>query len=94
MRIIWGIPYSMGIIAIPITLQFAGKIGLYIDTIALGLLIWSVFESRYIDKNFYKNRKISNMFEETEVKIEDQETEDLFELYEVVRVCAGDAMLL
>ena len=94
MRIIWGIPYSMGIIAIPITLQFAGKIGLYIDTIALGLLIWSVFESRYIDKNFYKNRKISNMFEETEVKIGYQETEDLFEPFEFVTVCSGDATLL
>ena len=78
MRIIWGIPYSMGIIAMPITLPFAGKIGLYMDTIALGLLIWSVFESRYIDKNFYKNRKISDMFEETEVKIEYQETEVSF----------------
>lgn len=94
MRIIWGIPYSMGIIAMPITLPFAGKIGLYMDTIALGLLIWSVFESRYIDKNFYKNRKISDMFEEIEVKIENQETEDLFELFEVVTVCSGDATLL
>lgn len=94
MRIIWGIPYSMGIIAMPITLPFAGKIGLYMDTIALGLLIWSVFESRYIDKNFYKNRKISDMFEETEVKIEYQETEDLFEPFEVVTVYSGDATLL
>lgn len=94
MRIIWGIPYSMGIIAMPITLPFAGKIGLYMDTIALGLLIWSVFESRYIDKNFYKNRKISDMFEEIEVKIEDQETEDHFELFEFVTVCSGDATLL
>lgn len=94
MRIIWGIPYSMGIIAMPITLPFAGKIGLYMDTIALGLLIWSVFESRYIDKNFYKNRKISDMFEETEVKIESQETEDLFEPFEFVTVCSGDATLL
>lgn len=94
MRIIWGIPYSMGIIAMPITLPFAGKIGLYMDTIALGLLIWSVFESRYIDKNFYKNRKISDMSEETEVKIESQETEDLFEPFEFVTVCSGDATLL
>ena len=53
-----------------------------------------MFESRHIDKNFYKNKKISDMFEENEVKIEDQETEDLFELYEIVKVCSSDAMLL
>lgn len=94
MRIIWGIPYSMGIIAMPITLPFAGKIGLYMDTIAFGLLIWSVFEARHIDKNFYKNRKIFDMFEKTEVKIEDQGIEDFFELYEVVKVCSGDVALL
>ena len=34
------------------------------------------------------------MFEEIEVKIENQETEDLFELFEVVTVCSGDATLL
>lgn len=94
MRIIGGIPYSMGIIALPICLPFAGEIGLYMDTIALGLLIWSVFESRKIDKNFYVDRKLSDMFEGDEVKVEYQEEENFFELYEVVQIRSGETTLL
>lgn len=92
MRVIFGIPYSMGIIPMPINLPFAGKIGFYMDTIALGLLIWSVIESRRIDKSFYADKKVCDMFEVAEIKIMDQDEDDveLSDLFKVVLACAGD----
>lgn len=63
LRVIFGIPYSIGVLPMPINLPFAGKIGFYMDTIALGLLIWSVIESKSIDESFYADKKISDMFE-------------------------------
>mgnify|MGYP005790369159 CR=1 FL=1 len=93
LRVLFGIPYSMGILPMPINLSFAGRIGFYMDTIALGLLIWSVIESKSIDDSFYDNKKISDMFEAAEIKIMDQ-NEDLLDLFKVVMACAGETTVV
>lgn len=94
MRVIFGIPYSMGILPMPINLPFAGRIGFYMDTIALGLLIWSVIESRCIDKSFYTDKKVSDMFEVAEIKIMDQDDHELSDILKVVLACAGEATVI
>ena len=92
LRVILGIPYSLGIVAMPIALPFAGKIGLYMDTIALGLLIWSAYEAKKIDKSFYKDRLMADVVGENEVQIEEEEDDDevAFEVLEMVTLTSGD----
>ena len=92
LRVILGIPYSLGIVAMPIALPFAGKIGLYMDTIALGLLIWSAYEAKKIDKSFYKDRLMGDVVGENEVQIEEEEDDDevAFEILEMVTLTSGD----
>lgn len=92
-RIIVGIPYSMGLFPVPISLPFAGKIGFYMDTIALGLLLWSIVESKNIDKAFYKDRRISELFEGEDLLFEREEVEGRLDLFEIVQVCSGDTTL-
>lgn len=98
LRVIFGIPYSMGVLPMPINLPFAGKIGFYMDTIALGLLIWSVIESKSIDESFYADKKISDMFEGAEIKIVDQDEDedegDFLKLCKVVIARVGEASVL
>ena len=91
LRVILGIPYSLGIVAMPIALPFAGKI-VYMDTIALGLLIWSAYEAKKIDKSFYKDRLMADVVGENEVQIEEEEDDDefVFELLEMVRLTSGE----
>lgn len=92
LRVILGIPYSLGILAMPVALPFAGKIGLYMDTIALGLLVWAAYEAKKIDKSFYKERLMADVAGENEVQIEeeDDDVEFVFELLEMVRLTSGD----
>ena len=82
----------------PINLPFAGRIGFYMDTIALGLLIWSVIESKSIDESFYADKKISDMFEVAEIKIVDQDEDedegDFLKLCKVVLARVGEASVL
>lgn len=96
MRVVFGIPYSLGILPMPINLPFAGRIGFYMDTIALGLLIWSVIESKSIDESFYADKRVSDLFEGTEVKImdKDEDDENLFELFKVVQACVGETAVI
>lgn len=94
MRVIWGIPYGLGVIPLPIALPFAGKIGLYMDTIALGLLLWSVFESRHIDKNFHTSLRISDVCEGTEVKVECYDEEELLDVITLAKVSSGNTEML
>lgn len=89
LRVVLGIPYSLGILAMPVALPFAGEIGLYMDTIALGLLIWAAFEAEKIDKSFYKDRMVADVVGGNEVQIE-EEDETFFELLEMVRLTSGD----
>lgn len=89
LRVVLGIPYSLGILAMPVALPFAGKIGLYMDTFALGLLIWAAFEAKKIDKSFYKDQMMANVVGDNEVQIE-EEDEIMFELLEMVRLTSGD----
>lgn len=91
LRVLLGIPYSLSILAMPVALPFAGKIGLYMDTIALGLLIWSAYEAKKIDKSFYKDRLMANVAGEDEVQIEEEYDDDefVFELLEMVRLTSG-----
>ena len=49
LRVIIGIPYSMGLLPIPIGLPLSGDISLYMDTMAISVLIWCFFENREID---------------------------------------------
>lgn len=92
LRVLLGIPYSLGILAMPVALPFAGKIGLYMDTIALGLLIWAAYEAKKIDKSFYKDRLMADVVGENEIQIEEEDDDDefLFELLEMVRMTSGD----
>ena len=45
-RVLVGIPYSLGILPLPIGLPFAGETSLYMDTIAFALLIWCWRENK------------------------------------------------
>ena len=93
LRVILGIPYSLGILAMPVALPFAGKIGLYMDTIALGLLIWATYEAKKIDKSFYKGRMLTDVTGENEVQVEEEDDDDeefLFEMLEIVNVMSGE----
>lgn len=92
LRVLLGIPYSLGILTMPVALPFAGKIGLYMDTIALGLLIWAAFEAKKIDESFYKDRLMADVAGENEVQIEEENDDDefVFELLEMVRLTSGD----
>lgn len=96
MRVVLGIPYSLGILPMPISLPFAGRIGFYMDTIALGLLIWSAIESKSIDESFYADKRVSDLFEGTEVKImdKDEDDENLFDPLKVVGACAGETTVV
>lgn len=96
MRIVLGIPYSLGILPMPINLPFAGRIGFYMDTIALGLLIWSVIESKSIDESFYVVKKVSDMFDGAEVKIMDKDDEEgeLLKLCKVVSACVEESSVV
>lgn len=96
MRVVLGIPYSLGIFPMPISLPFAGRIGFYMDTIALGLLIWSAIESKSIDESFYADKRVSDLFEGTEVKImdKDEDDENLFDPLKVVGACAGETTVV
>lgn len=93
-RIVFGIPYNFGVLAMPISLPFAGKVGFYMDTIALGLLVWSVIEAKSIDKSLHKVRKVADVFENAEIEVEDQESEDDFGLFDVVQLHSGDSTLI
>ena len=92
LRVLLGIPYSLGILAMPIGLPFAGKISIYMDTIALGLLIWSAYEAKKIDNSFYKDRMVSEIVGDNEIQIEreDDENEIVFEFLEMVKLTSGD----
>lgn len=92
LRVLFGIPYSLGVLAMPIGLLFSGKISIYMDTIALGLLIWSAYEAKAIDESFYVDRMMADVVDGTEVQIKEEDNEDelLFELLEVVRLTSGD----
>ena len=57
-------------------------------------MFWSVIEAKSIDKSFYKVRKVVDVFEKAEIKVEKQEPEDEFELYEVVQIRSGDSILI
>lgn len=50
LRIIIGIPYSFGLLPIPIGLPFGGDRSIIFDTIAFGLLLICAFENRRIDE--------------------------------------------
>lgn len=93
LRIIIGVPYSCAILAMPISLPFANKISIYMDTIAFGLLVWSAIEAKTIDKSFYRERKVLDVFEETEFRVEEYGVEDDLELYKVVQISSGDRTL-
>lgn len=49
LRVIIGIPYSMGLLPIPIGLPLSGSIAVYMDTIMISLLICCFFENSEID---------------------------------------------
>lgn len=91
MRVIWGIPYSIGVLPLPIALPFAGRIGFYMDTIALGLLIWSVIESKCIDESFYADKRVSDIFEGAEIKLMDWDEDNVFK---IVLTCAEEATVI
>ena len=91
MRVIWGIPYSIGVLPMPIALPFAGRIGFYMDTIALGLLIWSVIESKCIDESFYADKRVSDIFEVAEIKLMDWDEDNVFK---IVLTCAEEATVI
>lgn len=92
LRVLLGISYGLGILAMPIGLPFAGKISIYMDTIALGLLIWSAYEAKKIDNSFYEDRMLADVFGNNEIQIEGEDDEDelAFELLEMVRITSGD----
>lgn len=92
LRVLLGIPYTLGVLSMPIGLPFAGKISIYMDTIALGLLIWSAYEAKKIDKSFYKGRMVAEVVGDNEIQIEEEDDEDeiVFELLEMVRITSGD----
>lgn len=93
-KIVFGIPYSLGLLPLPFSLPFAGKVGFYMDTIGLGLLIWSAIEAELIDMSFYKVRKAADVFENIEIEVGEQELEDDCALWDVVAVHSGDKSLL
>lgn len=86
-----GIPYSIGVLPLPIALPFAGRIGFYMDTIALGLLIWSVIESKCIDESFYADKRVSDIFEGAEIKLMDWDEDNVFK---IVLTCAEEATVI
>lgn len=91
-RVIMGIPYSFGLLAIPISLPFAGKIGIYMDTIALGLLVWSVIEGRQIDASIYKDCRVRDLFEYDDVEISEIEYDEDWGLLDLVQVRSGETV--
>lgn len=61
------------------------------DTIALGLLIWSVIESKCIDESFYADKRVSDIFEVAEIKIMDWDKDNVFK---IVLTCAEEATVI
>ena len=50
LRIIIGIPYSLGVLPIPIGLPMSSSLAFYMDTIAIGLLFWCAFENNKLER--------------------------------------------
>lgn len=75
-RILWGIPYSFGLLPFPIALPFAGEIALYMDSLSFGLLLWSAIEAYYIDQSVYEDCKITDLFKQSEIEIIEEDTEE------------------
>lgn len=45
------------------------------DTVALGLLIWSAIEAQRIDRSFYRQLHISDVFGNDKIEVEEQQTD-------------------
>lgn len=73
LRVIVGIFYSFGLLPMPIALPFAGTIGVYMDTMALGLLFCSAVEARRIDACICKDCRIRDVYESDHVEISEAE---------------------
>lgn len=73
LRVIMGIFYSFGLLAMPIALPFAGTIGIYMDTMALGILFCSAVEARRIDASICKDCRIRDLYENDHVEISEAE---------------------
>gem|GEM_PF-2009532 len=67
-HVIIGVPYSLGLIALPIALPFAGEISLYMDTIATGLLVWCAMENTSIRGYFYELCMTKELFDNDDIK--------------------------
>ena len=71
--LLWENLYSFGLLAMPIALPFAGTIGIYMDTMALGLLFCSAVEARRIDASICKDCRIRDLYENDHVEISEAE---------------------
>ena len=50
LRIIVGIPYSLGVLPIPIGLPLSSSLAFHMDTIAIALLFWCAFENTKLER--------------------------------------------
>lgn len=74
LQAVLGVLSSFGF-PIPTHLLFAGKKAFFMDTVALGLLIWSAIEAQRIDRSFYRQFHISDVFGNDKIEVEEQQTD-------------------
>lgn len=81
MRSVLGILYGFGVLAYPIHLPFAGRVGFQMDCISLGLLMFSGLENRLLDENMDEllDRWLDGLSDDTESEEKDGMIEKIIE---------------